>query len=48
MVHYICTGGCKGVTDQPVNCQAEDCSKHNQPLTECNCNDNKHGGAFGE
>ena len=42
MKHYICTGGCKGVSDKPGVCQAEGCPKHGQPLTECNCTDGKH------
>ena len=48
MTHYICTGGCKGIADNPGVCQAQDCSKNNQSLKECNCTDNKHGGAFEE
>lgn len=48
MTHHICTGGCKGVADQPGTCQAADCAKHDQPLQECNCEDDKHGGAFGD
>jgi len=46
MTHFICTGGCKGVSEEPKNCGAEDCPKHDQPLIECNCTDNKHNGAF--
>ncbi len=42
MKHYICTGGCNGVSETPGVCQAEDCSKHNQNLEECNCEDEKH------
>ncbi|MBI4079618.1 hypothetical protein HY414_00075 [Candidatus Kaiserbacteria bacterium] len=40
--HYICTGGCEGVSDKPGVCQAEDCPKHGQPLDECNCEDGRH------
>ena len=47
MTHHICTGGCKGVSDTEGTCQAADCAKHEQPLTECNCEDDKHNGAFG-
>lgn len=43
--HYICTGGCKGVSDKPKVCEAEDCPKKGQPLTECVCEDNRHDGA---
>ena len=43
MVHYICEGECKGVSDTPGTCQAQECSKHEEPLKECNCDDNQHG-----
>lgn len=33
---YVCTGSCHGQSDQPVNCGAESCEKHDQPLTEMN------------
>jgi len=46
MEHYICTGGCKGVSDQPGLCQTLDCPKHGEPLTACDCTDGKHHGAF--
>jgi len=48
MTHHICTGGCKGISDEPKNCGAENCSKHGQPLNACDCTDNKHNGAFEE
>ncbi len=44
MAHYICTGGCKGVSDTPGVCNAEDCVKHGEPLQECSCTDGKHEG----
>jgi len=43
MEHYICTGGCGGVSETPGSCQAEDCQKHGEALTSCNCEDGKHG-----
>jgi hypothetical protein len=43
MTHYICTGGCEGVSDKPGTCQAEDCEKHGEPLTKCECTDSNHG-----
>lgn len=46
MNHYICSGECQGVSDKPGVCQADTCPKHNQPLIECDCSDNKHGGVF--
>ena len=43
MKHYYCTGPCKGLaTEQQMEgiekvCQMEGCSKHHEPLVECNC-----------
>jgi len=48
MKHYICTGGCKGVSKVAKNCGAESCPKHGKPLKPCNCKDNKHDGVFDE
>ena len=42
MTHYICTGGCKGVSEKPGVCDANDCPKWGQPLETCDCMDNKH------
>jgi hypothetical protein len=42
MPHYTCTGDCKGIAMQPGACQAGDCGKSGQPLTECNCTDGQH------
>ena len=42
MKHYICTGGCEGVSDTPGTCQAKTCPKHGKPLTECDCSDARH------
>ncbi len=46
MKHYICTGGCEGVSEKSGVCNAEDCEKHHEPLEECACLDGKHHGAF--
>ena len=47
MTHYVCTGGCKGVSDDPnAACQSEECSKHAHPLTACNCEDGEHQEAY--
>jgi len=46
MPHYICKGGCKGVSDKPGVCQTDDCANHNHRLEECDCVDGKHYGAF--
>lgn len=44
MIHYICTGTCKGVSDKPGVCQTEGCPKHHAPLEPCDCADGKHYG----
>jgi len=46
MPHYICTGGCQGVSDKPGVCQAESCPLHSHELKECDCVDGQHHGAF--
>lgn len=40
--HYICLGGCRGVSDHPGVCQAPDCANHNHQLVECGCSDGRH------
>jgi len=40
--HYICTGGCEGVSNVPGVCQAEDCPDHGKSLKECDCADGGH------
>lgn len=42
--HYVCTGGCKGVSPVPGTCQADSCPMHEHPLKECHCADGMHGG----
>jgi len=42
--HYICTGDCKGVSDGPGICTTTGCSRFNEHLEECNCEDDQHGG----
>ncbi len=44
MAHYICTGTCKGGADKPGACEDEHCSKHGEPLEECECTDAQHAG----
>lgn len=43
MKHYICKGGCGGVSDEAGVCQADSCANHWELLEECDCNDGKHG-----
>jgi len=44
--HYVCTGGCEGVSSEANTfCQAPDCNKYNKPLLECNCEDGLHAEA---
>lgn len=46
--HYICTGGCKGVSEHPGVCQDPTCEKHGKPLEECRCEDGYHDSEFWE
>ena len=48
MTHYICTGDCGGVAENPQTCQAMECGKYQEPLESCDCHDGKHGGLADE
>jgi len=42
-LHYICTGGCQGVSDTPGVCQTVvGCADYGKPLKECHCEDGLH------
>ncbi len=43
-MHYICTGGCKGVSQVPGTCQAASCPLVGHDLEPCDCKDGKHYG----
>lgn len=40
--HYICLGGCRGVSKVPGVCRAPDCVNHNHELVKCDCIDGLH------
>ena len=40
--HYICLGGCHGVSGVPGACRAPDCKDHDHPLVQCDCTDGLH------
>ncbi|MDO8509341.1 MAG: hypothetical protein Q7S27_06700 [Nanoarchaeota archaeon] len=42
--HFVCNGGCKGVSDKPMKCQAKECAKYGKALIECDCTDDGHFG----
>lgn len=46
MEHYVCTGGCQGVSDVAGVCQAQSCAHVNQPLQACDCTDGAHAGVM--
>lgn len=46
--HYICIGGCKGVSQSAGVCQDVECADFGQPLDPCDCHDGKHFGAHDE
>jgi protein PhnA len=43
MTHYICKGGCGGVSEEAGVCEADGCANQYELLEECNCEDGKHG-----
>lgn len=43
MKHYICKGGCGGVSNEIGVCQADGCKDQYELLHECDCEDGKHG-----
>lgn len=43
MQHFICKGGCKGVSDVIGVCEADGCANQWELLEECDCTDGKHG-----
>jgi len=44
MEHFVCTGGCGGVSKTMGRCQSEHCLKYNQPMMPCGCSNNQHPG----
>lgn len=42
MNHYVCTGNCGGEAEKPGVCQVEGCTKADQPLELCTCEDGIH------
>ena len=40
--HYICLGGCRGVSKKPGVCQTPDCANHHHELVRCHCKDGRH------
>ena len=43
MEHYICDGGCGGVSNKPGVCDTSGCTDFGRPLEKCSCQDGKHG-----
>ena len=42
MSHFICKGGCGGVSEFEGFCETDGCSNQWQPLESCDCSDGKH------
>ena len=42
-IHYVCTGGCGLVTNEPGKCKSRGCVRNRNPLEVCKCNNGKHG-----
>ena len=43
MTHYICMGGCGGVSEESGICETDGCANQYELLEECTCEDGKHG-----
>ena len=41
-LHYVCLGGCEGVSQNPGVCQATECENLNKNLVSCSCENNEH------
>lgn len=41
-IHYVCSGGCKFVSNEPGKCMSSGCMRARNPLSECKCTNNKH------
>ncbi len=44
--HYVCTGTCKTVSDQPKTCSNTECTRNGQEFVACSCTDGNHDEAF--
>lgn len=42
MKHYICTGDCRGISENEGKCQAPDCENYGNNLVACDCTDGEH------
>lgn len=42
MTHYVCTGDCKGVSNELGICETESCPRYHEPFVPCNCLDGTH------
>lgn len=42
MEHFICTGGCGGISGTSGVCQTQSCPNYGKPLKSCTCNDGEH------
>lgn len=42
MTHFVCTGECAGVSEDPGMCQSEQCSRKGKQLKACACEDESH------
>jgi len=42
MIHYVCQGDCKAVSDKEGVCEAEFCNRKGEELKICGCEDGSH------
>jgi len=41
-IHYVCSGGCGFISNDPGKCKSIGCIRARNPLSECKCADGKH------
>lgn len=41
--HYVCRGGCGGVSGVPKACGTEGCTNYEVDMEVCSCTDDRHG-----
>lgn len=46
MKHYVCIGGCGGVSDKEGVCEMPTCGNHKKPFVECSCTNGMHNEVF--
>ncbi|HVS79966.1 MAG TPA: hypothetical protein VHF05_03215 [Candidatus Paceibacterota bacterium] len=48
MEHYVCSGTCGAVSSEPGVCTTDGCTKQDEALAYCNCEDGSHSEIAGK